>query len=155
MRWIVVAIFMAAAGGARAEALELLCQGVAVHTEQSHSFGSLETNTGLTANSDVTTLHKGRTEESFRVRVGADGSGQVKPPFTLLPVLSRGKTGWWDLEHLSITDDAISGSYSLNLLNHPSVHIDRHTGDIDVHGLGLRFTGSCEKAAADPASRKF
>lgn len=151
-----IAIVAAAiSGGAHAEPLDLICHGVAVHTESTQSFGSVQRSDGLSASGDETTFRKARSEESLRVRVDASGAGKIKPPSTLLPPISRGKDGWWDLEGLTVTDDAIRGKYSLNILNHPTVLIDRHNGDIDMRGLGLRFTGTCEKAPEEAGARKF
>lgn len=86
---------------------------------------------------------------------GASTSGKVKLPAALIPPISRGKDGWWDFTSLSVSDETIRGQISLNVLNHPSVVIDRHTGDIDVKGLGMRFNGSCERAPEEAESRKF
>lgn len=140
---------------ARAEALELLCHGTATHVETTETTATVHNDRGDSASGDETTYAKARSTESVRVRIDAAGGGKIKPPTVLQPVISRGKDGWWDLSGLVITDDLIRGQYSLNIINHPSVVIDRHTGEIDMKGLGLKFNGMCERVADAPESRKF
>ena len=153
---IIWAIAVAAmAGIAHAEALDLVCQGSAVHTETTQSFGSLSTSDGRSASGNETTFRKARSTESLRVRIDANGAGKIKPPSALLPPIRRGKEGWWDLEDLTVTDDTIRGKYSLNVLNHPTVLIHRRTGDIDMKGFGLRFSGACERAPEESSGKKF
>jgi hypothetical protein len=155
MKLILAMMLATAAGAAHAEALDLICRGTAVHTEQTQSFGSIHTDNGRSADIDDSTLRKVHSEESLRVRIDANGAGMIKPPSTILPPIHRGKDGWWDLEGLTVTDAAIKGKYSLNVLNHPTVEIDRRTGDIDMHGMGLRFAGTCEKTPEEPGGHKF
>ena len=97
-----------------------------------------------------------RSAASVRVRISAAGSGTIKPPATLTPPISRGsQDGWWELSDVVVTADAIRGKYALNMLNHPSVLIDRHTGDIDIKGWDERFNGNCDRAPVVPQAKKF
>ena len=108
------------------------------------------------ASGSATTYSKTKSEEMLRVRIDAGGTtGKVKLARALIPPISRGKDGWWDFSQLTVGDDAIRGQISLNILNHPKIVIDRHTGDIDLTGLGETFSGSCEKAPETPEERKF
>jgi hypothetical protein len=150
-----IAALMALPAAARAEALDLVCQGTALHTESSHTFAFANASNGESAAGQSTTSHRARTTESMRVRVDAAGQAKLKLPQSLIPVISIGKDGWWDFTTISITDDAIRGQFSLNFVNHPSVLIDRHTGDIDMKGMGMRFSGSCERAPDAPEAKKF
>jgi hypothetical protein len=155
MKLFLAIILAATAGAAHAEALDLICRGTAVHTEATQSFGCIRTDSGRSADADETTYQQARSEESLRVRIDAHGAGAIKPPAAILPPIHKGKDGWWDLEGLSVTDAVIRGKYSLNILNHPTVEIDRRTGDFDMHGMGLRFSGTCEKAPEEPGDRRF
>lgn len=155
MKWFALAVMVMAPVSAHAEALNLVCQGTALHVETSVSTASAYDNHGNYASGDATNFRNARSEERFRVQLDGSGTGRVRPPVTLNPPISRGKGGWWDLEQLTVTDNEIRGRYSLNMLNHPSVVIDRKTGDISVKGMGLRFDGTCEKAPDEPEGRKF
>lgn len=91
----------------------------------------------------------------MRIRLDGSGGGKLKLPASLIPPISIGKDGWWDFVKLDVDSEAIRGQISLNLLNKPRVLIDRHTGDIDMRGLGMRFQGSCERAPEGSSERKF
>lgn len=148
-----VAALVVAPSAAAAEPLSLVCHGKATRTESTTTFASVQGDANLSGESS--TFWKARSEEMVRVRIAEDGTGMIKPPQYLRPKISVGRDGWWDLKPVEITDDQIKGAFSFNVLNHPSVVIDRHTGDIDIRGLGMTFSGSCEKAAEAPENRKF
>lgn len=140
---------------ARAEAMDLVCRGTAFTTEQTTTTAAVRNSGGDYANGSATTFTPNRSAESVRVHLDGAGAGKVKLPPVLIPTISRGKDGWWDFTKLDVGDDAIHGQFSLNILNHPSVVIDRHTGDIDLRGMGMRFSGSCERAPDAAEARKF
>ncbi len=144
-----------APNAAGAQALDLVCRGTAISNETSQTYGSAQSG-GEYASGSATTIRKVRSEETLRVRIDATGStGKVKLPRALIPLISSGKEGWWDFVKLEVTDDAIRGQVSLNVLNRPRLIIDRRTGDADVKALGSSFSGSCEKAPELPEERRF
>ena len=77
------------------------------------------------------------------------------PPNLIPPLHSGGKDSWWSLADIVVNDSQIKATYKLNILNKGRITIDRHTGDIDVSGLQMRFSGSCERATETPEERKF
>jgi hypothetical protein len=84
------------------------------------------------------------------VDLSVDGA-RVRLPATMTPALKIGdRDGWYALTDLSVSETAISGRFRLNIVNRPTVSIDRITGDIDIRGSGgLSFQGQCAKAAAE------
>ena len=152
---LIAAATITAPALANAEALDLVCRGTALHTESTSTFGSVTANNGEDASGQATTYGRVRSEESMRVRIDGSGAGKLKLPQVLVPFISRGRDGWWDFTTISVTDDAIRGQFSLNILNHPTVMIDRHTGDIDMKGMGMKFSGSCEQAPENTENKKF
>jgi hypothetical protein len=80
---------------------------------------------------------------------------RVRPPAAIVPPMhGQNDDGWWPLTEAKISDTEISGRFSLNWLNQPTVKIDRTNGSIEVQGkFKLSFRGTCE--IADPAQRKF
>jgi len=152
MRAFAILALIAMPAVACAEPIDLICHGTALQTESTQTFASIEGDNG-SATGSATTYRKARSSETMRVKLDGQGAGKLKLPASLIPPISIGKEGWWDFVKLDVDEDAIRGQISLNVLNRPRVIIDRHTGDIDLRGLGMRFQGSCERA--DVTDRKF
>jgi hypothetical protein len=140
----------------RADPLELVCAGEATKTEAHQTFGSAYNSNGDSANATVTTYGKARSGEHLRVKLDGAGTASIKlPPAFVPPLHGGGVDGWWPVTELVVTDTQIAGNYRMNFLNKGHFTIDRHTGEIDVSALALKFNGSCEKAAEAPEERKF
>lgn len=75
-----------------------------------------------------------------------DGGGRIRLPTSLVPPIhSRGDHGWWELDGVSRTRDAIAAQYRLNGLNKPRITIDRRSGRISIRGTAsYSFTGTCD-----------
>lgn len=146
---------MAVAGSAHAESIRLTCSGMASQLQGSTTFGSVSGDVDVNVNAAATNYRIGQTPDRLLVEI-SDTGGRIRPPKVILPPM-RGKgagNGWWTLEDLSIGDTEITGKFRLNVLNNPTVRIDRTTGSIEVAGYAYtRFTGTCE--VADPSNRKF
>lgn len=143
------------AAAQEAEPLSLVCEGVANYPVSSTSTANISTSYGESAYGSETTTARGSSREMLRLET--DGAaGRIKPPMAMLPPLRGGdKDGWWKLADLDVSDDRISGKFSLNLINKPRVVIDRRTGDIDLKGFLLSFNGTCRRAPEEPTERKF
>lgn len=95
-------------------------------------------------------------DDSVGVRIGEDGSGEVRVPKKLLPLYrDGGKDGWYPIIKLVSGRDEITGQVRMNSNYKPKLRLDRITGRITLQGALGDFSGSCEKY--DPAStqRKF
>ncbi len=102
----------------------------------------------------ATSFSTDHMDEQVLVDVVA-GEGRIRIPRALLPPLHSGDAeGWRPLSPLTVGDRQISGKFSLNFLNKPSVMIDRVTGHIELEGMGQAFHG--DYRAYDPnTERKF
>ncbi len=81
-------------------------------------------------------------------------SARLRVPAALIPpVHGGGDDGWWPIQNFRTTDTDITGTFSLNFADRPTLHISRNTGLITISTHHTNFSGSCEKA--DPAARKF
>lgn len=79
--------------------------------------------------------------------------GRIRPAKKLVPAIhSGGDHGWWTLDNVNITRDAITARYRYNGLNKPKITIDRRTGHIKVDGLS-DFVGTCDNV--DSNNRRF
>lgn len=155
MRLMMAGGLVALAFGSNASAVELKlrCDGVASYTTAQSTFGSVSGDVDLSTSS--THYGVGQTRDRILVEIN-DAGGRIRPPKIMLPPL-RGAgagDGWWIFTKLEVGETEISAKFSINVLNKPSVRIDRSTGAIEVQGFkNTRFVGQCE--VADPSERKF
>jgi len=159
MKLLWAALLLAVPSLAVAAPLDLVCVGVGTWTESETSFANLSASNaqGSTYGSGtVTSLGKGRGQVQVRIQIDQANAGRIKMPPELVPPLrTGGKDGWWRFSELQVGEEQIGGKFALNPLNRVKVLIDRRLGDIDLRGLGLTFTGSCERAPEAPEERKF
>jgi hypothetical protein len=59
----------------------------------------------------------------------------------------------YDIYDLRISEDSITGKFKLNIINKPSMTIDRYSGVLSFRGKGVSFTGECNKV--DREEKKF
>lgn len=155
-RLLIAAAILAAPTLALAEPLELVCSGEAVKAEVESTSGALRNSEGDTVTAQMNRISKVHSNQRFRFKFEDDGAGAVKVPGPLVPSInSGGKDGWWPLVGVVMTDADIRGGFVLNVLNKPKFVIDRRTGEIDLKGSGMRFSGACERSTDTPEERKF
>lgn len=147
---------LAASGNAFADDLNLICAGTATGTasQQSHAFVT-DPNTGQSAYGNAVTTQ--REEYDGRVRVHFDDTGGriLIPRRMWPPIHGQAEDGWWPLDHVQMSEDAIHARFGLNIFNHPSVAIDRRSGSIEIGGLGGGFSGDCEVDQTATGPRRF
>lgn len=152
LRACAFALMCLAPGPALAQDINLTCQGIGERTVANTAFGSVSGSGGY-ASGTFTTLGRHEQAESFGVSISGE-TAKIQVPRDLLPPLHGGGTdGWWDLANVHVSDREISGQYTLNLVNHPTVRIDRISGAISIDGHRQSFRGTC--AVADVSARKF
>ena len=74
MRLVVLVALLAAPVLARAEPMDLICQGTALHTESAETFASATSSDGDSASGSATTYRKARTIEVMRIRLDGNGT---------------------------------------------------------------------------------
>jgi|GEM_PF-887384 len=75
----------------------------------------------------------------------ADGQGRVRLPKKLIPPIhSGGSDDWWPLENIRMTQQEIHASYRLNVVNRPTLVIDRNAGTLTIDAI-QDFNGRCER----------
>lgn len=158
MRISILAIVLCLAttvGTASADELSLICSGVGARDSVERSSGFAVGSSGQSASGSGVTTRRESFAESVLVEVN-DSEGRIFFPSSLLPqVHGSSDAGWRPLERLNVTDDRISGRFSLNFLNKPTVEIDRRTGTIEIDGFSsTSFSGVCERAP-EQATRRF
>jgi hypothetical protein len=73
----------------------------------------------------------------------ANGAARVRVPRPYLPPWHGGNEGWFDVKDLVITNDAITATVLINFARHPKLHLDRHTGAVELDGNLGTYQGQC------------
>jgi hypothetical protein len=136
------------------ETLRLNCFGEGSNVSSSTS---RVTSSGESAN--ITSYS--RKEFNSKVSVNLEnGNNWIEIPSTLMSGANRisntfkkQKNNKFDLFDVAISDEEITGKFKLNFANKPSMKIDRFSGTMFFDGLGVSFSGECEKVAVD--KKKF
>lgn len=129
--------------------LDLVCEG------QANVSTSTTTNIGEPGGpvNFVTTNGRDRVSERVTVSINETG-GRIRLPDSMLPTIrGRSEDGWRPLSNLQVGESQITGRMSFNIIDKPSVRIDRVTGTLEVRGLDTSFVGECQ--AIDPTARRF
>jgi hypothetical protein len=132
-------------------AIYLLCAGGGAHQVNGGAIA-------LDSHGDAVTVSgAGRVGYRDEVQVEIVGrEGRIRVPDGIKPPLrSGGDDGWWKLKGLDVRENEIRGQISLNLLNKPSLRINRLNGHISIRGRTGNFDGYCELYDPNSARRKF
>lgn len=126
--------------------LSLQCEGTSTIAVQTTG----QTNVwagGASANANSIVTSTAR--QSDRVLVEVDGETvRVRPPASMAPQLGgNGSDGWRTLSDVTVDERRISGRFSYNWINRPTVTINRMTGDIEILGSN-KYSGVCSRVTA-------
>jgi hypothetical protein len=76
-------------------------------------------------------------------------TGSLRMPRSMLPNIRGGKDGWFELRNVEYSDQEITATIAVSILNKPKLRLDRYTGTVSISGKSGDYTGRCEKF--DPA----
>ncbi len=149
-------IALAIAAPAFAEDLSLSCAGNGTYPQASTSTATvINPNTGYPTTASGTTTRVVDLAAEVRFELRGDSARILMPPQMTPPINNGSDGGWWTLDRLQITPEAITGRFSLNVFNKPTVRIDRMTGTIQVDGnFRYYYLGQCERIET-PAAPRF
>lgn len=113
------------------------------------------TTTGKTStNATYQTTERQPFTSTADFRMG-NGFARLHPPREIIPVLAGNRSdSWFDVQNLNMTDREITGKIHFNMLNNPTITINRMTGEMNISGLGSNFSGDCQAVNPD-AGPKF
>lgn len=83
------------------------------------------------------------------------GEGRIRMPRAMLPPIRGGEDGWFKVKSIEITDNEITASVAVNLINNPKLRIDRITGNISISGKAGDYSGRCQRYDPDTVQRAF
>lgn len=86
-----------------------------------------------------------------QVNVLIDGDkGKIRMPRAMLPPIRGGENGWFEIRKIEVSENEITGSVAVNIINSPKLRIDRITGSISISGKAGDYSGRCRPY--DPAN---
>ena len=137
------------------QSIHLICVGAGTAAKLSSTNGSVYDNRGNSAWGELLSRRDTPFDDQVNIDISADGSGRIRMPRAMLPVIRGGKDGWFELGSIKMTDSDITAAAEVNFMNKPRVRLDRITGAINISGKAGNYSGECQ--AYDPAStpRKF
>lgn len=132
-------------------AIYLLCAGGGAHKVNGGVIARDSDGNAVTVSGAGRVGYRGAVQVEIVGREGRilvpDG---IEPPFR-----SGGEDGWWKLKGLDVRENEIRGQISFNVLNKPSLRINRLNGHISIRGRTGNFEGYCEPYDANKVRRKF
>lgn len=135
--------------------IHLICVGAGTAARITSTYGSAYDSQGNSAWGQVLSRRDTPFDDQVNIDIGTDGTGRIRMPRAMLPVVRGGKDGWFELGSIKMTDSEITGAAQVNFMNKPRVRLDRITGAISIAGKAGDYSGQCQ--AYDPAAtpRKF
>lgn len=122
--------------------LRLICMGTGDREVAHSSWATAATNNGSASAFGVS-----HSQEQFDDQMDVDLNGsaaRARVPRRFLPPLHGGDGGWFNVNDVMVTDDAITGTVLINFANHPKLRIDRRTGAIALDGRVGAYAGMCK-----------
>jgi len=122
--------------------LRLICMGTG-DRQVAHSSWA----TALTKHGSASAFGVSHSQDQFDEQMDVDLNGSVaraRVPRRFLPPLHGGDGGWFEVNGVVATDDAITGTVLINFANHPKLRIDRRTGSIALDGKVGAYAGMCK-----------
>lgn len=156
MRWLLSGLFsVLLIGQAFAEDLSLACSGNGTYSQPSTSTATVRNpTTGRSTTATGTTTRTVGISAQVRFEIRGDSARILMPPQMTPPINDGSDNGWWELDRLVVTPETITGRFSVNVFNKPTVHIDRMNGTIEVDGnFRYYFLGQCERTETPTAPR--
>lgn len=133
----------------------LVCLGAGSASRVTSTYGSVYDNRGNSAWGQAVSRRDVPFDDQVNIELPGGGTGRVRMPRAMLPVIRGGDNGWFKISDVRMTDSEITGTVGVNFMNKPKLRLDRITGSVSISGKAGNYSGTCQ--AYDPASvaRKF
>lgn len=122
--------------------LRLICMGTGDRQVAHASWGSV-----FSKHDSASAFGVSHGQDQFDEQMDVDlngGAARARVPRRFLPPLHGGDGGWFEVNEVAVTDDAITGTVLINFANHPKLRIDRRSGSITLDGKVGAFAGTCK-----------
>lgn len=134
--------------------LNLVCDGGGAANRTTSTVAHGWDNNGNSASAVVTGRRSVGFEDQLQLWIEG-GQGKARLPRVMLPTLHGGDGGWFEIKDIRISDNEITGSVSVNVINHPKLVLDRMAGTVSLSGKAGQFNGRCRKFDPATAERAF
>lgn len=131
--------------------LNLVCSGSGAANKSVNTYGQAWDSDGNSAGAMVTQQRSVGFEDQLQLWIEGD-SGKARLPRAMLPPIRGGEGGWFEVKNIRISENEITGTVNVNVINHPKLVLDRLTGTVSLAGKAGQFNGQCQKF--DPATVK-
>lgn len=129
--------------------LNLMCDGAGAANKQTNTFAQGWDSDGNSASATITGQRSVGFEDQLQLWIEG-GEGKARLPRAMLPVIRGGEDGWFEIMAIKVSDNEITGTVGVNVINHPKLVLDRLTGTVSLAGKAGQFNGRCRKF--DPAT---
>lgn len=129
--------------------LNLVCDGAGAANKQTNTFAQGWDSDGNSASATITGQRSVGFEDQLQLWIEG-GEGKARLPRAMLPVIRGGEDGWFEIKGIKVSDNEITGTVGVNVINHPKMVLDRLTGTVSLAGKAGQFNGRCRKF--DPAT---
>lgn len=148
MRSIAIIVAAVLSSPAMAEDFHLICSGSGVADRSDTITTNINKSDGKTEQRTTTVDNQVPFQGDAILEI-VDGAGRIHLPVGILPDVSGGKDGWFELRNLDIAQNQITAKAAVTIFNKPNVRIDRQAGTLSIDGNIGRFSGTCR--VHDPA----
>lgn len=152
MRRVAIALAALLGSPALAEDFHLICSGSGVADHSDTITTNINKSDGKTEQRTTTVDNQVPFQGDATVEI-VDGVGRIHLPVGILPDVSGGKDGWFELRNLVVEQNQITAKAAVTIFNRPNVRIDRQAGSLSIDGNIGRFSGACR--LHDPEKRAF
>lgn len=148
---VVAALFCAstAYGQEAGSRLHLICDGGGVANETTSTYAQGWDSDGNSAGAVVNGHRSVGFEDQLQLWIEGD-EGKARLPRAMLPTIRGGENGWFEIKNIRVSENEITGTVGVNIINHPKMVLDRLTGTVSLNGKAGQFNGRCRKF--DPAT---
>lgn len=134
--------------------LDLVCLGRGSANKPTSSTAYVTDNHGNSASANV--IGNRTVPFDDQVNLWIEGSdGRIRMPQTMLPPLRGGEDGWFKIKNLEVSENEITGSVAVNVINNPKLVVDRRTGLIRLSGKAGNYIGECQRFTPGDMPQKF
>lgn len=129
--------------------LNLVCDGGGAANKPTSTYAQGWDNQGNSAGVIVNGQRSVGFEDQLQLWIEGD-EGKARLPRAMLPLFRGGENGWFEIKSIKVSENEITGTVGVNVINHPKLVLDRLTGTVSLSGKAGQFNGRCRKF--DPAT---
>jgi hypothetical protein len=134
--------------------VNLVCIGGGAANRVANSNIFATNSDGDSAWGTVTSQRSVGFEDQVTLEIDGD-AGRIRMPRSMLPAIRGGKDGWFEVRHVKWSENEVTGTIQVNVLNSPKLRLDRLQGMIAINGKAGDFSGRCETFDPAAVQRKF